>query len=363
MDWSYKFKWQYDYAKAWLADKSQFQADWQPIIESLLELLRDGGFDVAKASALAQLRVKATRIGGKIATIDTGLLQAVNFVDSPGAVIDTSRKMRASVLKFLYHTYLLQTSGNKQLWLHASPKVFRHWPSYHLHAWGVSKDDIKNLLKSSNEQFNSVENRDLIAATQNSLAWCQKASIVLANAARKQGLERDSSRAIVKRWFADPACTEAALDVFIAKLIQGIKEIIATLNKGSLILTDWLPLRGASTADEIKFLNSEAFTFRGRHEGLDVVYIERSFFYPAGTNVLSGAKNWARIIIHELTHLVCGTEDVVKGQTRYAWYGIGPHAGFPGTDAIKNAESWAFFCADCAGVLTDGERSSALKII
>ena len=41
----------------------------------------------------------------------------------------------------------------------------------------------------------------------------------------------------------------------------------------------------------------------------------------------------------------------------------GPHAGFPGSAAIRNADSWAFFCADCAGVLTDGERNMALKII
>ncbi len=41
----------------------------------------------------------------------------------------------------------------------------------------------------------------------------------------------------------------------------------------------------------------------------------------------------------------------------------GPHAGFAGSAAIRNADSWAFFCADCAGVLTDGERNMALKII
>ena len=46
-----------------------------------------------------------------------------------------------------------------------------------------------------------------------------------------------------------------------------------------------------------------------------------------------------------------------------AHYGISPHAGFPGSAAIRNADSWAFFAADCAGILTDSERNQALKIV
>ena len=67
-------------------------------------------------------------------------------------------------------------------------------------------------------------------------------------------------------------------------------------------------------------------------------------------------------MLHELTHLVCGTTDVENGDSRYAWYGIGPHAGYPGAECVTNADNWAFFAADCAGVLTDGQRNSALRI-
>ena len=52
----------------------------------------------------------------------------------------------------------------------------------------------------------------------------------------------------------------------------------------------------------------------------------------------TGQKNWIRVLVHELTHLVCGTDDVNIGQARYAHYGIGPHAGFPGSAATRNAE-------------------------
>jgi hypothetical protein len=135
------------------------------------------------------------------------------------------------------------------------------------------------------------------------------------------------------------------------------------LNKGNFIVTDWVPFRGTSDVDEADFLASEAFTFAGNHEGMDVVYIESNFFVDNPGNILPGQANWTRIIVHELSHLVCGTDDVQNGQARYAWYGIGPHAGYPGAECARNADNWAFFAADCAGALTDAQRTTALKIV
>jgi hypothetical protein len=191
--------------------------------------------------------------------------------------------------------------------------------------------------------------------------------MVLANAAKAAnggtGRKEVDALNLVKRWFADPATSIDDLKGYIATLSKGFKDIIAMLNRGHFVLTDWVPLRTATTAGDIKFLYSEAFTFRNNGEGLDVVYIEKSFFTDDPGGVVHGQKNWTRVVVHELTHLVCGTEDVNIGKARYAWYGIGPHAGFPGSAAIRNADSWAFFCADCAGILTEGERNKALKII
>jgi hypothetical protein len=64
------------------------------------------------------------------------------------------------------------------------------------------------------------------------------------------------------------------------------------------------------------------------------------------------------------TQVVLGNASTpgAPGNARYAWYGIGPHAGYPGSDCIRNADNWAFFAADCAGVLTNGQRALALTI-
>lgn len=153
------------------------------------------------------------------------------------------------------------------------------------------------------------------------------------------------------------------LNGYVSSLATGFKAVIAILNKGHFVLTDWVPLRTATVQDDVDFLYSEAFTFASRGEGMDTVYIEKSFFTDDAGGVVHGQKNWIRVLVHELTHLVCGTDDVNIGQARYAHYGIGPHAGFPGSAAIRNADSWAFFAADCAGILTDSDRNHALKII
>ena len=271
--------------------------------------------------------------------------------------------MRAAALKFLRHIYLLNKSGNRKVWILSLPTEFIDWPSDDLNARAGTQIAARVLLRSQNELFSLEQRKYLAASTREAMAWCQKTCMVLAGAA-KAGKGSKSSVAdlrIVKRWFADPAVTN--LDQFIADLSKGFKDIIAALGKGNFVLTDWVPFRAASTQDEIDFLNAEAFTFRSRAEGLDVVYIEKSFFVNHPGNVLKGQKNWTRVIVHELTHLVCGTVDIVNGNSRYAWYGIGPHAGYPGSEAVQNADNWAFFAADCGGALTDSERAVALKIV
>lgn len=191
-----------------------------------------------------------------------------------------------------------------------------------------------------------------------------KAGIVLANAVAAAVVTTpNSAREQVKRWFAEAGLAEATLDTYIATLTDGFKKIIAMLNKGNFVVTDWVPFRGTTDADEAGFLASEAFTFSSNGEGMDVVYIESNFFVDHPGSVLPGQANWTRIVVHELTHLVCGTDDVINGQKRYAWYGVGPHAGYPGSDCVRNADNWAFFAADCGGALGDGQRTMALKII
>ena len=375
VDWNKTFKAEYAYVRTFLAHEANFSKAWQPLVRDLYKLMDTEGFDPGRASALADLRKQVTQgeghvLGHKKISEDKAILTAVGaWTDDGGGSVAANLKMRAAALKLLRHVYLLNRSGNRKVWLLSLPQDFQDWPSDDLNARASTQIAARILLRSSNEIFSTEQKKHLANAAQHSLAWCQKTGMVLANAAQTSQGKGDAKAKgvdalnLVKRWFADPAVGVADLNTYIASLASGFKAIIAMLNKGHFVLTDWVPLRTATVQDDVDFLYSEAFTFPSRGEGMDTVYIEKSFFTDDAGGVVHGQKNWTRVLVHELTHLVCGTEDVNIGKARYAHYGIGPHAGFPGSAAIRNADSWAFFCADCAGVLTAGERNMALKII
>lgn len=364
VDWNRKFRSEYDAAREVLAAPESFESDWQPVVAQLARLMGLDGFDVGRADALDELRRRATHGGGAERVDEAeGLLRAVGPGADGGLVADAARR-RAAALKLLRHVYLEGRAGSRGVWIVALPPEFIDWPSTQFADMAANVAGARQLLSGCAEHFDARERRWLGAATQQGLAWCQRAAMVLADARRARpgaGPERAGARALVRRWFAEAQASEATVDGLVATLARGFKDIIAALNRGRFVITDWVPLRAASTGLEAEFLRTEAFAFRSRSEGMDVVYVEGAFFDDLAGNVLRGQANWTRILVHELSHLVCGTLDVNDGQSRYAWSGIGPHAGYPSAETIRNADNWAFFAADCAGALTAGQRTTALR--
>ena len=368
VDWNRKFRSEYDAAREVLASADGFDAGWQAVVAQLAQLMGHDGFDVGRAEALDELRRRATH-GGDATRVDEaeGLLRAIGPAVDGGLVADAARG-RAAALKLLRHVYLESRSGSRGVWIVSLPSEFTDWPSSQFADTAANVAGARQLLAGRREHFDGAQRRWLGAATLQGLAWSQRAAMVLADAHRVRGAAsagradtRARARALVRRWFAEPGIAEAALDKLVAALARGFKDIVGALNRGRFVITDWVPLRSASTGLEAEFLRAEAFAFRARSEGMDVVYVEGAFFDDIAGNVLRGQANWTRILVHELSHLVCGTHDVDNGRVRYAWSGIGPHAGYPSGEAIRNADNWAFFAADCAGALTSGQRETALR--
>ena len=363
VDWNRKFRSEYDAARDVLASPEAFDSDWQPVVAQLARLMGLDGFDVGRADALDELRRRATHGTAERVDEAEGLLRALGPSTDGGLVADDARR-RAAALKLLRHVYLEARAGSRGVWIVALPSAFTDWPSSQFAGEAANLAGVRQLLAGHAEHFDARARRCLAAATQQGLAWCQRAAMVLADARRARGAafaERAGARALVRRWFAEPEAGEATVDKLVATLARSFKDIVAALNRGRFVITDWVPLRAASTGLEAEFLRTEAFAFRARSEGMDVVYVEGAFFDDVAGNVLRGQANWTRILVHELSHLVCGTHDVNDGQSRYAWAGIGPHAGYPSAETIRNADNWAFFAADCAGVLTAGQRAMALR--
>jgi hypothetical protein len=146
-------------------------------------------------------------------------------------------------------------------------------------------------------------------------------------------------------------------------------KIAIGLKVGDLIVLDDPAQRGTNSSWE----ESEAYTFT--LNDIHAVWVEPGFW--GNGNTLTGATNWARIILHELTHNYCQTAD-----HSYSWQGLLPRESDvfrrvnnarvvqePGYSAVRtltmaqcqnNADTWAFFCADAAGALSDGDRIAAL---
>jgi hypothetical protein len=362
------FKSDFDQNRKALKDSTAFEASWRQTVVELHDMMTVDGYDPSSDAALVRTRRKATEgsaatVGSRTTTTavaeDVGLLAAVGVTADP---IPAVPKARAAALKAARHTYLLNRSGNSQVWVHALPTDFTDWASYAL-ADAATPAAVRTLLKSSGEHFNALDRKRLATSVQQAMAWCQKAGMVLADAVAPAGAagpspQRTAAREVVKRWFVGrDAVTEGDTDVLARNLINGFKSLVAAVGRGNFLLTDFVPLRAATTADQKRFFDSEAFTMRSRYEGMDVVYIESNFFTRDAGGVIFDQDNWTRIVVHELSHLIAGTVD---HDDRYAHSGIGVHAGFPSSKAIVNADSWAFFAADCAGVLTAGHRLQAL---
>lgn len=331
----------------------------EDLLKKLKKLLGSDGFDDGNAAALDGLRKHVSSFSFATAFTGKNADEASNLLATAGAYMSKEFKggdttaQRVATLKLLRHTYFLSKSGARSMWIVSVPKVYTNWPSDEFKPLAGNEAKLKDRAGRVREYFNASHKKDMRTGAQLALGWVQKTLIVLGNVGKDKGAAMD----LVKRWFKTGDTSDAALNTIVSTLSSGFKKVQAVLNGNRLIFTDYPPDRGT---DDEKY--TEAFVFNGAwKDTLKVVYIEKGFFARGG-NVLSGRDNWARIVIHELTHSELGTEDYPPDNS-YGWQGINPaDAKFNGNKAITNAENWAYFAADCAAALSTSERSTALRL-
>jgi len=347
---------EYDATSAALAGGG-FAANFASVSTALARTLATAGFEPSGAASLTALRAwMSTPRAGDPPSAD----EATRLLDAAGASpgMTAGERQRAAALKMLRHVYLAQQRGGQTAWVVSLPLDFTDWPATALGTG--SADAVKTLLRSSNERFSAADIGNLSGGMLSALRWCQKAQVVL-GALGGSGASKVDAVNMVRTWFGDGAISDGDLVTQAAALRTGFSTITSALNRNQVVLTDFVPLRGSAPGtNEYGFLHSEAFVFglAGR-ERLDVIYVEEEFF--GSNNVLTGQNNWARILVHEMSHMCVGTVDVAAGtKKRYAWYGIKANTNFPTSAALTNAENWAFFAADCAGALSPGEKARAL---
>lgn len=311
---------------------------WADYLVRARKLCRIDGFDIGQASLLEDLRKTLSKAVAKGTGEAASLLAFAGeklAAGSPRSTVDVDLAERVGALKVLRHTYLLKRSGAHRVWCVSIPPAYTQWPTQALQG-GLPAVVAK--LSDTTDRFGDEDRKHLSDASLAALRWVHKAMIVSGDMTSKKNFER------VARWFADGTCSDQDVVDTGALLNAGLKKIATKLMSGRLIYTDHVVERGTGAFDGV-----EAFVWNDK---LDVVYIENEFF--GRRNTLTGLTNWARIVIHELTHRELNTDDHAYEHEGMAPKKIGM------ARARTNADSWAWFCLDCAGGLTHAQIATAL---
>lgn len=351
-----RFTTEYDQIRGNLAigsNADKLSAEEEALVKKLVLLLDQSGPVASHAAALETLREQCSRgLVKRIFGIDKDR-EANGILDLAGSGATKCKK--AAALKSLRHLYLLSKFGGHDTWALSLPKSYRKWTTDEFA--GLSDATLKSKLKDVKEYHSKRDLRNLQSAAQLALSWSSKAGVVCGQA----GDSKTLGNKLIKRWFADEDNQSDAKVAALAKRLQtGFASISSGCNSGRMVMTDDPTVRGDGDWEQ-----AEAFAYRLGGERLNVVYIEKGFFGKG--NTLEGSKNWARILIHELSHSQLNTDDVtVPGDVdpRYSWHpqGIAPRKNsFHTEHAMNNADSWAFFAVDAAGMLTNSERNTALN--
>ncbi|WP_338849707.1 M35 family metallo-endopeptidase [Massilia sp. W12] len=248
----------------------------------------------------------------------------------------------AALYKSLLHFYQVRKKGNQTIWVMDFPKRYTAW-TFDLYE-GKRKDEIKSLLAEDEEVFGPSNRKTMSDALQLSRKWAL-------DACHKLSSPSIATKEIVKRWFHSGSPSEASLQETITTLLQGFKNIARLCNSGDIIFSDRPHLRAKGTmSDVIASVNQD--------DVLPVIYIYEAFMEYGKRNKAGKIPQlWfcSLTIIHELSHRVVKTDD-----KRYDYSGLKPGPSFSDANALINADSWAYFATDLAGMLTKGTLESVL---
>ena len=336
---------------------ASYCAKWSDIAAGATDLVTPDGFEPQRMGVAAAIRSRVAAGSSESAVLRAAAAAPANAA-GPAA---TAGAARALALKTLRHLYMLQSFGKQKIWVLSLPAMLRAFPVEYAASAPATVDAV---LDSQGEMFSAEAMKNLGDACQMALAWTGRAMVV-AGAPLLPGHRKQ-----FHRWFIPVGAPndDARITAFARTLLPVLQAIAAGLKTGRLILTDAPHERGSDSGLE----RSEAFVF---YNDLIAIHVEKGFFSTA--NTLSGVTNWARILVHELSHIYARTADHA-----YSWQGLLPRDDdalkgptdrmvnrdpqFPAVRALShaqcctNADSWAYFVADAAGALSERDRMQAL---
>lgn len=306
------------------------------------------GPDHVRASGLDKLR-KAIKDSSK----DEGklILEMVGVNAGGTQAMSAAQSKAAASVKFARHFYLQKKTGAQAVWIYAQPYTMHKW--VHEELDGKTPAAAMPKLKASDEVYPPALRKSMGDGVNQALAWCEKC-------VAKLGAPDAATKDLIETWFFHNTPDATAQAAAAASLLDGFKKVTALLKSNNLIFSDEPidRLKGSAVTGQTHYKsnwNDYGFVDGGSSkERLDAVYIQKAALdaWSGGT----GAWIATLTIIHELTHRVLDTDDVV-----YDFSGLEPSAKLTYTKAIKNADSWGYFCAELNGQLPAAAKTKVYK--
>jgi len=322
--------------------QQQFGTDWNSLLKDKWQLqsfYARNGFSRSHAKAPAKLREQLSKgVKDKLSESEQ-LHQAATNPKSGGALTE-----RAAALKFTRHLYHVVARGGQDVWVYAPPQSDATWVFDEITG---DEATIKARLERSDEIFSQDERKWMSTSLMLARKVSEDCKHKLAGG-MFSGV-KNSTKDVVKRWFADEDTTEDDVATIMQTLLDGFKQIASSCNRSSLVFTDYPDWR----AQRDKYFGA---AFRGGEGGgFPVIYLEGAFTRLTGNS----GKAWlcAETIIHELSHHDLSTQD-----HRYDHHGLKPIKGvFSAAKALENADSWGYFALDLAGYLSKADFAKVYK--
>jgi hypothetical protein len=315
-----------------------FDNEWKEVAEKLRILLHPDGPDATKAVALDYLRTTIR----KKAKSHTPSARADVVIDAADSTA-VGFQERAAMLKTLQHFYLTARRGGQSLWVVDSPKQYSSWAYDELA--GKTQREAKSTLEAEEEVYGAANRKMMAVALQTAQKWAMDCQIKLATPDQK-------TREKIRRWFHQDNTDPATIEASRLLLLTGFKNISAACNSSRVIFSDRPHLRvNPKYANTYASVNSS--------DSMPVIYIYEAFIKSGKRNIFGLRPemwNCAITIIHELSHKIARTVDV-----KYVFEGMKPGRDLTEAEALNNAESWAFFCADMIGVIKKASLIQALE--
>lgn len=306
---------------------------------NLNTILTPNGFHPFHHARLDQFRLALQNAARGSSEADA-LMSLFSFSPQLGVRQYNERVEFLAAAKFFRHSYRVHRNGAQSVWVVSQPAGFLRNIKDELWSVRFATPVLQAKLNDCVEFFSATERTGIYDAILEVRMWCRRARFTIARS--RQGHEESVEK--LNRWFGldglDGPLGDRLIDDALRTLTENFNKIERRIANNEVIITDDARRR-VGTAGTLAFVR--------KAEPVHVIYLTRNYFQlrPA---LFQHNLYAAIVLLHELSHREADTVDVKYDQANLRMRG-----SFINIEALHNADTYAYFGADCDNKLSPGQ--------